>query len=353
MPSVPAGFERTKYERTLSYDKCRLDFTVVDEQYPSGNYPQKNMVKAEASHTVSSPGPAFNPWSGAFDGTYEYARGINPGLGFAAFQAWCLDRLDALAKEGKGPDGKPPVIIPTQLTMIEPSVYGRGVGKFRLAYSYTLATEVLISSAVKASGLWKPVVNQPYDLWASSMKDLNVWSPRGYAGLKFNNNDDIILDICSQRTDAVTPHPGKGNPGTPPEPNVPKLNIITPPPKDSSFLEYQLEFMMRPRHATTELKPLPMEPANISVPQVKVDADDGYRPPYQNSNPSVIQVRNNPSVVLSLRGWAVRAGWTITPPQLKSLAGMTPAPAPGGRDYVRTRVTGNCFGVPIVFCRGR
>ena len=58
--------------------------------------------------------------------------------------------------------------------MIEPSVYGRGVGKFRLAYSYTLATEVLISSAVEASGLWKPVVNQPYDLWASSMEDLNV-----------------------------------------------------------------------------------------------------------------------------------------------------------------------------------
>ena len=106
MPSVPAGFERTKYERTLSYNKCRLDFTVVDEQYPSGNYPQKNMVKAEASHTVSSPGPAFNPWSGAFDGAYEYARGINPGLGFAAFQA--LDRLDALAKEGERPRRQTP-----------------------------------------------------------------------------------------------------------------------------------------------------------------------------------------------------------------------------------------------------
>ena len=200
IPPSPVGFRRVRCDRTLSLDKCRLDFTVVDEQYQGRNFPPKACIRAEGSHSVRSPVPTFNSWTGVFRGTYEYLPGVSPANGFTAFRDWLLDRLETLSKL------KGTAIIPTDLSMTEPEVYGRPKGQFELTYSYAMAPENVIQNALLGSGLWKPVKDSSYSVWSASMS--NAWTPRGYAGLKFQNSNDLILDICAEVTKPVTPGGG-------------------------------------------------------------------------------------------------------------------------------------------------
>ena len=95
------------------------------------------------------------------------------------------------------------------------------------------------------------------------------------------------------------------------------------------------------------LKPLPTTPVNYAPSTIDLNGQSGYRSSYSGSNPSVIQYRNVPSYVITLRGAARRAGYDITPPQIVSIAGQTPAPAPGAGDFFHTAVVANVL-TPVV-----
>ena len=168
VPDVPLGFRRLPVRRILSEDKCRLDITVVDEEHPSRNYPPPQSVRVEMSHNVETDGPVFVKWRGTLKGTYEYPKGVNPAKGFYEFMVVLFDRLDNITKQGGG------AIIPTKLTLSEPDLYGRAKGEFSLSYRYLLTLENVkekikdtVQNGLAASGLWRPVPNNSYTLWAA------------------------------------------------------------------------------------------------------------------------------------------------------------------------------------------
>jgi hypothetical protein len=237
--------------------------------------------------------------------------------------------------------------------MSEPDLYDRARGEFSLSYRYLLtladaANHVrdTIQNALAASGLWRPVPNNNYTLWANSMKTLRVWDPRGYAGLSFKNSDDLIIDLCLNTNAPTVPveSPSVLNGVNP----AALLNRMNPPPADQSIVDYHLEMHVRPTHHTVELKALPTAPVNYAPSATDLNATGGYRSPYNGSNPSVVQQRNVPSYRITLAGYAVRAGYPVTPPRIVSLAGQTLAPAPGSGDFFHTYIGGNVT-VPLVY----
>ena len=153
-----------------------------------------------------------------------------------------------------------------------------------------------------------------------------MWDPRGYAQQTFKNTDDLIIDPCLATTTPTTPAPTARIPnGANP---TQQLFRMKPPPQNQSIIDYHLEMHVLPTHHTAELKPLPTTPVNYKPSTIDINGVGGYRSPYQGSNPSVVQQRNVPTYRIVLTGYAVRAGYPITPPQIVSLGGQTLAPAP-------------------------
>ncbi len=173
-PPLLAGFRRVNPpgEFSLSADKCRLDFTITDEELGGENVPPLNVIEAEADHSYSTaqPGRMFD-WVGSVSATYDIPKGNGLGLTDAikAFSSLAEDRLDKLlnGKAGDKPGPAPalrnkdfvatfgsekPAIIPIAFTVSESSIYGQQ--RVRLDMKYRVAGASLLQ-IINHGGLFR------------------------------------------------------------------------------------------------------------------------------------------------------------------------------------------------------
>ena len=74
----------------------------------------------------------------------------------------------------------------------------------------------------------------------------------------------------------------------------------------------------------------------------------GYVVPYADAPGGIIQIRGKPAVAVVLQGYALRAGFDISPPELVTFAGQIPVLANrAGVEYWRTGIVANML-TPIV-----
>jgi hypothetical protein len=347
-PQYVPGFRRIPGDFTLSEDKCRLEWSITDEQM-GPNCPPAGMTEAKAEHSVSAP-TGLIQWTAQLSAEYDLAPGTSGGDAARAFSALWHSRLIATLRNARigGQAVNLASYVITGFTMREPEIYGK-VRKAAFKLTYTFTTDR--KTAFLASGLWLPVnpLNQSWTVWNASMTGTGgPLGPRGSAGMGFVNSDDVLVDLCAQPSTPVNNN--SLVPSIPPE-VMQELRTPTPAP-NSSWLLYLIEIITQPRDNVSELKALPLGPAVYEATPTSPADRSGFRPPYRQGVLSNFQYRSSPRQVVILRGRALRAGYPITPPQLVAVGGQPAVPANGAAEYFRTGVVTN-YGVPVVAAEWR
>lgn len=131
-PKCPDGFRRVSENTNLSYDKRRLDFTVVDVELPENFFPP-GVVECRASHVVQSQGPQLSNMTATIRASYTMAKGVPKPLAFFYFIKLVNARV--ISQVGKQVIG----IIPRAISIEEPDIYGRQAGNFSITYTWFFA----------------------------------------------------------------------------------------------------------------------------------------------------------------------------------------------------------------------
>lgn len=392
MPAVPAGFRRASHSHKLSLDKCTLAVNVVDSQLPP-NPPPVGVVDGSIEHTYATGQGAAGilKWSGSLSATFDIARPDGtPDMAVNAFLALMKARL-ALARgavvgaglpEGfdKFPDagvkGKNAPVILTGTSVFEPNVIGRTQVKIGISY---MMVGMGLGEILRTGGLWTRPPDQaadPATAWGVWLKSVaSALSPRGSAVLAFRPGDDRIVDACVPGATITT-----GIPGIVPGAN---RNQFTPglgdsilqkfresfpaPGPASSWLRYRNDIVIHPdlgrvSGSTLPDTPLPTYSANRRA--TGWDVTKGVFPgipaktsPYPpldgllaangqlQGGETFYQQRTRPSLLVTMTGEALRAGYDIPVPELVSVNGTKPVLV--GQPTFRSGVVASCS-VPII-----
>jgi len=199
MPAQVDGFWRTSVNRKVSENKSELSLTVVDTQL-GGPAPPKNVVAAQASHTIRSES-AFR-FVSTIEATYDIPLGETAFDAVKAFFALAKHRFD-LAQSASA--GGRTAVVPIAASASEPNIYGRPQVNLSMTYRVSNAP---FSELLPNSGLWMPLpfgkgTGGDWKEWSASIP--NVLSPRGHAGLTFRANEDKIVDLCRNNVTPTVP----------------------------------------------------------------------------------------------------------------------------------------------------
>lgn len=358
-PPVPEGFRRRYGPWVINEAKTRLTFEIVDEELPSANVPPPGVVRASASHSVSSSAVGLRKWQGVVSAEYELTKRGDASVAAAAFIALCRSRIEHLAVGlRKSGSGTPKSIIPITANFSEPEIYGRRRAAFSLGYSWTGSVLTVIGN----SGLWRPVPGSDWRRWQAAM-DLGPSHPRGTARLTFDVGDDKLVDLCG----------GPPNVGIGGRANVPPLDrpfrqndylaarqavdgggfaeLIRgtfPYPKAAdSWVYYESELFVEVDNGVVSLRTLPqaiLDATDDLLGSVNDlagqawDAISGVLPTAPNlgggnlldnqiAGETRVQRRVRGMPVVYLIGRAARAGYPVPIPRLINVGGVQPIPA--------------------------
>lgn len=349
---VPVGFRRIPPTTTLSEDKCRLDFTFVDEEM-GPNYLPQGAVQCRMSYSASNPTFYSSMWTATLNATYEIARGYDRSIALLHFVDYVNSRMIAPTLVNFQPDQGAPVantVMPLSFSATHDDITGRGPSNFSFTFTYLSALKDLINT----SGMWKPL-NYDYTLWKTSLS-LGPGHLRGNARMKSMPGDDVIIDLCHQgvaamNTDAnrVTPTDGAQLTGF----------QQAQPPQETSWIHYEAATTLLQRDRAARPRRLPAAridygslsgtvspPAYPTPPLPPTGTDGGTRPAAglgltgsragtigvygsadEDGASTLTQVKNTPEFDLVFTGSAIRAGYPITPPAVVTVGGRKAEPA--------------------------
>lgn len=384
-PAIPPGFRRTPGNFQLSEDKCRLNFSIVDEEV-GPNYPPPGVIDVQASHSFSTGNQLGGTWTGTLSATYEMERGTPRSEAFYHFVTLLRDRQRESARQfSTFPGGKRErvVPIPRAFTMGEPEIYGRRGAFFSCTYTFVCS----LRDMLRASGLWRPVPGTNWQQWAGSLAG-NAMSSRGNAGMKFDAAGDHIIDLCLPA--AQSSLPAAGPPPTRPGGRVPE-EIRAEVTAGTSWLRYESWLRIEVEDNVVEMKPLPprepprqggrdAEPPPSLIPPGGGIGGLSLSPPSRGEPAGPLpefagakgpaagrvagkdpfpdlepfhQLQAKPSYYAVLHGWAMRAGFAITPPNLVSVGAARARPfnRPELGDGFEHAILDSWFGVPVYGAR--
>ena len=409
-PPLLTDFRRIPGTFELSEDKCRLDFSIRDEQL-GPNVPPNGVIEAEADHTfASTPGNPLS-WTGTLTATYEVALDVSVANAVQAFGAMAQDRLKALKEvaAAQPPFGRAELMpIPVSFTVADQKIYERTT--VHMAMQYRVAGAKL-DSILALGGLWNvmPGSNSKdaWGEWVASIKD--ALSPRGYALLRFTPGEtgDSIVDLCGpvpalpatwkknkgpQDTDLIrrnTGGGGKGKPGgkgmpketelrggkfVPPKGTDPasgKTSLMPPAPPSASgstggflasafpvptparsWIDYVVGASFEVDQGVAVGRTLPTIPQSPSVETRLGGAFTGT--PFASTAGAVVtHQRTVPLRYVVLTGYATRAGYPVPMPCLTSWNGA-PVVACNRADseFFEQTIVGNAF-YPVYGARWR
>jgi|GEM_PF-2170991 len=354
-PPLITGFRRIPGDFRISEDKCRLDFTIRDEEIPGENIPPRDVVEASAEHSYTSEAGKLTAWVGSLGATYEIPKLDGLGLNSAiqSFLGLATDRLSLLRDLTKSKQGIG--IIPVTFHIADVSIYAQMRVRIEMKYR---VVGTLLSVILNSGGLWRPVPDSDWDLWSTSIK-ANI-GPRGVAGLKsYYPGEEQIVDLCARipqdkPTKSQNPNPNRPARGTrkPGGRFVPSNlpSVFPPAPVDpfapkpgASWLGYNAMIRFETDSGTVAAVTLPDSPlvtddtlptfnAMAVLPDATtspslVGADGHVTPSRGDPGGAFSQQRTVPMTFIFLEGWAIRAGYEIPPPELVSVGDVDLIPA--------------------------
>lgn len=345
-PALLYGFRRSGSQFTLSEDKCRLDYSITDEEMPP-NYPPKGVINVTASHTIhNSAAQAFGMFTETLEATYEMAKGFSPSdaldyfldlfssrqfpAGLVAGNAGVGNAAAAAAggalaaavpapapQAGGGAQIVNGTIMPVAFSASEPEIYGRSIAKFSMTWTKNLST----IEKFFVDTLWATVPNSDWNLWSANAN--GALSYRGVAGLKFNPDDDILVDLCQNRTPFVSQPPPRNSRLSSTQRKL--RDLFPPPPAASSWVFFRNQLFVDYQSQDIVHAPLPTTPVLTIDPGPPPNdfTTSGWNVPQQINAPKlIIQKRGAPVFVVTMRGEACRANFPIPIPELLRVGGV-------------------------------
>lgn len=310
--AVPVGFRRASNVWRESADKKRIEFVVVDEQFP-GDYFPDGVTRVSGSTDFDSEGPGFAKARLSMSMTLRTAPALPRTLGGQIFLAAALGRIDAMNSTLMQHGG---MAIPRRLVL--------RVGKFddaRETQGY-MSWEVTkcLHHMLNASKLWEPVVPGNYTSWRASVEGL--WGNRGLSGIRSNAQDGVIIDLCDQVTNVAIGDSSWQAPITQENPN---FSFGCPEfPPDGGWMEY--DFRIR---IVRKDKQFWHKLATSYIPQQGQALDNnntsGQNPiggPAFTGGQEVVEHNGHPSTYIAIQFRALRIRNKPVMPELVSVAGL-------------------------------
>jgi hypothetical protein len=375
-PNPIQGFRRNGSRFSLDESKCKLTFSITDEEMPP-NYPGPGIVEARASHRIRNQEPyIMSMFIEIIEATYELAKGVSADNALQAFIQLVHSRTP--------PDNAKLNQTIVSFETAEPQIYGKTEAQFSITI-WTWGGGVKqtggpnIGKIVNQPGtplyigqLWTPVPFNSWPGWAQSLA-FSAFDSRGIADLHYDTDNDALVDPCFFPPPTfVVPPPGTMNPPqpkpkgitvpqpqpgpTPPSPpylgangtygsGLNKLFGFADPTPANSWIKFTNEVHFQSQSNDIVHMPLPSSP--IVYPAGGAGSNFGnssYGNPNVANGPqgevpltapaAILQRRGAPSYVVHLRGSAIRAKYPVSQPQLLSI---------GGQKVVEQNLAGNGF----------
>jgi hypothetical protein len=216
-----------------------------------------------------------------------------------------------------------PLVFPLYFTAEDPDAFGKPMARFSCTLLVT-GTQVQFLTA----GLWEPVVGAgDYTKWKTSLG--KIWDNRGIAGLKFDANADVIIDLCQTKSETKTSKlKGQTNASTSTLKSAGSFVF------DNEWASWTNKLRSVQNTSTAVLKTLPitgslattLPPTNTSVVPLSYKEDPGNQ--YRvggipaNEQPSYVISRNQPTYQVYMTGMAMKLGSSPNPPNLESIGGV-------------------------------
>lgn len=354
IPPCALGFYRQDEQRTISPDRCRLDFSVTDVQHevvpPLGVVPGQwsfSMSYSNITHQV------FNQFHVSFSGRYKMFLHWPLEASYTYFFMAVFERLESIRGALQGKTYFP--ITFTARSNIESRVC-----------EYDAMFRVVTSvPAFMAAGLWRPLPLQHNDevLWAKSVQ--LAYLPRGYSQEIFDGVEDAIVDLCVNTRPRIplgqNVRGARG--GGQPSPIMPDVRVSCPP-LDNSWMWYELHVTFSPDEQVVAHKPLPKKKpkdpkphqGGLSLSEQLAKQFDDRNKPFEPTPPDStggkeeevkFQRRGEPFMEVWLTGRILRVCYGIPEPKLRSIGGMEAIPANrSGTEYWIITTVSN-IGVPV------
>jgi len=324
---VPIRFQRKSQSYTMSPDRSRLSFNVVDEEHPSSNPLYPGIVEADVSYRVSTAtGLTTSQWSASCSGTFTVAMGYPRWYAWAAFLWVVRSRMDrarnnaaALVspgdryESGSGELRKGAVLITSM--SIEEEVFGRGMS-FSMSWLFACS----LSKLLDASGLWLPVPGSTWPEYRASL--VKQWGPRGYADLMFQPYEDAVVGLCDARQPPSLLDPQTGQ--NTESPNAALLSTKCPNPAES-WIKWESKCTLVEDTNTSEHYILGGS-SDVKASEVRLDSDGKLNlagSPGEAKRPIRNKITNSQWHVI-YEGSAVRVGYKVPRPELLLYGGVEP-----------------------------
>ena len=361
IPTVD-GFHRT-HDVRLNKARTEMHFTIVDSEIPSDNAYFPGMIRIEARHKISSSllgqglgtAAGFRLWKGTLSASFTLAPGLHKFMSWFAFLIILNQRLkhttmgdlvEYVDENGETKVRPAMTFYPLSLSL-EEDIYSRTT-KFDFTYMFESAPKKLLG-AVGKSQLLEPVTTlsdaaiggmfpegsygytseEGWHNWSDSLTD-KVHHPRGYAKLGHLPVDDRRITLCN-RSPGIE---GVQNVYAA-MPSTPAVDFLKPtcPDVDRSYLKYDNVIRITNETAAARIQKLkpPKKTAFLTPHQLRQGVNDSQNRLEIGGEVDVIvaddvdgvtqfaPVGYKGTIYLMMRGSAVRVGYEIPDPVLKSV----------------------------------
>lgn len=190
------GFRRASQTFTLSDDKRRLDWSIVDEEMPVEGLPF-GCTDASGNHSIRPQVEGLTNWVGHITATYTVARNRPRSDAYAAFFALYDDRrrqAESVAPSSMSTGGGAGPVVRLVSLEIDQGLYR---SSRTISFSATYYFVCSLDRLLEGSGIWRPVPNTDARLWSASVQD--VLGVRGAAQLG-GSGGEMIIDLCGNQT---------------------------------------------------------------------------------------------------------------------------------------------------------
>jgi hypothetical protein len=198
--------------RSRHYDESRgknvMEISIIDVEVPSDNPLWPGSVKADVRHTLTSDfdNDAYVVWHNTLQGSIRAV----PGYSRIALWNWFLILYqqrrtkfgnNPINLQGMGESANvTPFTIVDNISVTE-SIFDRDLD-FSISWSIY---NVSIENFLEKSGMFLPIEGTSWQLWKTELSKYT--GPRGNANLKTNQNDDLIIDLCTTESVSLLANP--------------------------------------------------------------------------------------------------------------------------------------------------
>lgn len=362
----PLGFQRISQDYSVSSDKRKLTFSIVDKQIPVPMPPGVSAI--DASHSVSSKlmgGTGFVRWQNNVKASITLPAGIPRERSLAIFLYIVGQKIAASGASIPGVSSvtemiRGPILVAAGLRIrktvlldsfsIQESIFGR---THEFSLSYILIVTVPFDKVVKYTGLWKNLGYKRID-YHNGAKEYNhhIRGTARIAGGK-GTIKDVIIDLCDRKE----PEKSRLDETLNNTEIILQRRFASPvgragggvrgagssrTPREDSWISWNCEVIYE--ETTGRLarhSPMGGTIQKIITPAIDNQIQQSFgRSAFANQisyydggtilgsavntqAPSILQEVREPDARVILQGWAIRLGYQIPIPSLVSVGGQT------------------------------